>query len=155
MLPRLIYIISITAFPSREHWAEDSCTARGRVDEPSLSQHYFLLLSHLKASSKRGHSTTFQRETRYRHTHMQIPHTQHNTKRGMLHTHTHTHTHTNISNTYPVTLWGRASPLSLPSAWVATALLVPPGPHIRPPDRGSLELRERAEVDAGSEGPWL
>lgn len=50
----------------------------------------FFFSSHLKASSKRGHPTTFQRETRYRHTHANTPHTtQHTDRHGHICTHTY------------------------------------------------------------------
>lgn len=57
--------------------------------------------------------------------------------------------------TYPGSLWGRASPLSLPSGSVATAPLVPPDPHNRPPDPNRLEPKGHVTVAAASVEPSL
>lgn len=79
---------------------EDSCTARGRVAEPSFSTHCNLSDSS-EASSKRGHPTTFQRETGYTHTHTQmILHTHETNMLACSHLRTHTHTHKHAYETH-------------------------------------------------------
>ncbi len=79
MYHRLIYITNVTAF------SLEAALRRRQLHSETKSQQTQLVSkqlssSHLKASSKRGHPTTFQRETRYEHT------------CKIIHTHTHTHT---------------------------------------------------------------
>lgn len=65
------------------------------------------------------------------------------------------HTLANTCHTYPETLSGMASLLSLPSRLGATEHLVPPGPHIRPLDRAHLGPRGLVKEGVGSEESWL
>lgn len=97
---RLIYIICITSFLPRERWAEDSCTVRGRVDEPSLSQHCNLFLLLLSSEGKfKERTPDYISKGNEIQTHTCKYPTPHATHRQAW-----AHLHTHICHTYPGTL---------------------------------------------------